>query len=247
MKPSKVIAWLLILAQLAGCASPAPPAFQVAPGFAAQHAGTHRIGVLVDARVRYTSLSDPGNASDAAKSAELSAQGRTNVQDALNRELAGQGYTVVMLPMDDDARALVAEFDAARGHNLSRPFPATNGAIGAVAPLPAAAAIAAKNRVDAIVIISGRDSATSVGEKVLAGVAITAVVLLVGAIFVASGSPPPALGPGPHAPPYDADFVMLDSSGKILAYERSNMAVLDRNSVDRANAHFSGVLHTLSR
>lgn len=241
MKPNRWIARLLIAALLAGCANNAPPSFQATPDFAAQHAAIHKIGVIVDSRVSYTSGIHP-TPSDVAKSADLSAQGMQNIQAALNRDLAAQGYTVVMLPMDEDAREVVNTFYSARGRNINLPFPAADGNVAAVAPFPGAAALAQKAGVDAILIINGQDSAISTGAYVMAAVVVTAIVVLaVVLVAAAPGSIRPEDMQRPP-PPYDSDFALFDRNGKILVYERSNMAVLNQKSVDKANGDFSAHL-----
>ncbi|HKB58544.1 MAG TPA: hypothetical protein VKC56_00720 [Gallionellaceae bacterium] len=235
MKPNRMIAWLLMPVLLAGCATPKRTAFQAAPGYNGETPAAKRIGVIVDAHVTYTKALLPPTPADRAEATALQTRGIENVQAGINRALAARGYTVVMLPLDDDARAVLKEYYAVRGDSLVRPFLDAGGKIGRVAALPAAAALAAKAGVDGIVIVNGRDAKATTGAVVVFAV-VMALAVVATAAAISGGSPAPVL-PGPA--PYDADFAFIGRAGKIEFYERANMAVLNRNSVQRANTRFS--------
>lgn len=240
MKPNRTIAWLLMVTLLAGCATEAP-SVQATRGFNGQAPTLKKIGVIVDAPVSYYTGGFKPSAAERAEETAARRQGVANVQAEVNRALREKGYTVVMLPMDDDAHAVLKEFDAARGNNMRKPFPATQGKIATVAALPAAAALAARAGVDGIVIINGKDSKASTRGAIVQVVAMVVLVAALAVMVAGTGDGGP-LPTGPSTLPYDADFAFIDRTGKILFYERSNMAVLNRESVQRANRHFSNDL-----
>ena len=245
MRSKKLLLALMVLqALLPGCSS-APSAYRSVPDFETHAGELKKLGIVIDAHVDYKPQFF-GNDRDDNKSSEMSAQGTKNLTDALVRELAANGYTAVVLPPDDDARALLKQYKIARG-DIDRPFPLTKGEVAGVAPLPGAAALAAKTEVDDIVIVSSANKVLSAhAQNVAKAVAIVAAAVLV-ALLATNHGTNVGSGLGGGHPTYNTDFAVVDKSGTILFYGRNNLNLMDANDVSEANAKFSDDLTAASR
>ncbi len=224
MKSQRPIAWLTLVAFLAGCGTPKT---QAVPDFSSQAGKLRKVGVVVDAQVTYRSFDRDD------KSGEVSAQAVKDIQAAAVRELSARGYVVTVLPPDEDSRALLTHYKETRG-NLNEPFRATSGEIAGAAPLPHAVRLAKKAGVDGVAVVCAADSVSSPGVK-FANVA--AVVAFVALIVVLGGNN--FGGGGFGGPSYNVDFAVLDKKGKLLFYHREAIDLTDVNSVGRASVRFA--------
>ena len=125
-------------------------------------------------------------------------------------------YTVTVLALDDDLRAVLGQYHTVRD-SIARPFHSSDGQIEGLAPIPGAAAIAAKANLDGIVIVSGEDGLVN-------GTAFTAG--LIGSTFTNGALT------GPQEPVGYADFAILDKSGRITFYAGRNGTQVNLTNAD---------------
>lgn len=233
MRPNVIVARLMLVVLLAGCTS---PAYQAAPELKG-HGGIRKIGIIIDARVDYMSSIFGREDRDARKGAELTAAAAKNMEGDLVRRFAAEGYSAVVLPLDEDARALVARYEASRSGPTGQAGTALSSGPGrgaaSLAPLPELAAYAEKAGVDGIVIVRASNGADSTKAKIEIGM----VVVILVASMAALGAIPGAIGPS-----YNADFAVLGRDGQMLFRERNYIDLGDTQDVSKAVARFVGDL-----
>ncbi len=225
MTLQRPIAWLTLVAFLAGCGTPKT---QAVPDFSSHAGKLRKIGVVVDAQVKYRSFGRDD------KSGEVSAEAVKDLQAAAVRELSARGYVVTVLPLDEDARALLTHYKETRG-DPNRPFRETSGEIAGAAPLPDAGRLAKKAGVDGIAIVCATDSVSSPGVTFATTVAVVALVVLIVAL---GGNGDGGLLGGGSGPSYNTDFAVLDKRGKLLFYHREAIDLTDVSSVGKASVRF---------
>lgn len=203
MRSKTQLTMLLLTALLAGCAT---SQYQASSEFSGHAGELKKIGIVTDIRIYAAG----------GLAAEKSAQSAKDFEAASLQNLADKGYAVTVLPLDDDLRTVLTQYQAVR-NNIAKPFSASGGKVAGLAPIPGAAALAAKTNVDGIVILNGMDS-------VVNSTAFTAG--LVGSILMG------AAGAGPQEPIGYADIAILDKTGKITFYDGRNGTQVNLTNAD---------------
>lgn len=189
---SRWIAGLVIVTAILGAGCAAEKSSLTSTDFPDRVGGVRKVGIVV-AEAQIINLTASGGTSFNPKASERCG---TCAAAATQQLLSGRGYQVVVIPLDDDTRPLLAAYTSVRG-SIFMPFPSNQGRIEGLAPLAGIPAACAKIGVDALVFLGARDHVSTKGRTVL---------MLLG-------------GGGGHGIAY-ADLAAVDSSGKIIFYDR---------------------------
>ena len=209
MKRSIVLSFVLLMAGLAaGCAS--GKSSLKSQDIADRVESIKRVGVIV-AEARIYNLGAGGSKEfnpDASERCEKCAE------SAALKSLVDRGYVAVLIPLDDDVRALLSDYAKARG-DISTPFQSNQGKIEGVPLLACAPQTCAKNDVDGVVFVGAVDHVSTGGRKALLGAM---------AVFGITGGQGIAY----------ADLSVVDRTGKLLYYDQksgTNYSLTDDSNV----------------
>lgn len=233
MKWKTACGGVLIAAMLAGCNSTkfqGPSYYGSTTSSPDASARISKIGVLYDTEVQYRSSIFRHPDGDKTVAANTTQQAKTNIEAGMQQQLGKNGYTLVNLPQDDDARELLKQLSQARG-NFFQPFESLRGDATKSPALGLAAGLVKKNNVDALAIVTARQSKLSTGatiESDIIRVPVFAVdiilspILIPVAYFTASYE---------YCPECPLEFTLFDRGGKIIFYDRKGTNISPKDKV----------------
>lgn len=204
--PSLVAAVILAT----GCA--APKSSLTSADYQDRAGRIRKVGVVVaEGRIM-----DLGAGGGVALNPEATKRCTANTAAAAKQSIEGRGYEVVLLPLDDDTRALLSDYMKVRGE-ITMPFPSNQGKIEGLPPLAAVPAATTRSGADAIVFVGALDHVSTGGRKAMMG-----ALLLLG-------------WSGGHGNAF-ADLAVVDGSGRIIFYDRkfgSNYTLTEDDDVQK--------------
>lgn len=225
MKASMVFFFLILASLMTGCLS--SRSYQPFMDYRSQAPKLKRIGVVI-AQAEILNL---GAGNDTWPDFEKSAQSKIFFESAVVNEFNRKGYAAVLLPIDDDLRALIKQYDN------TRPNFQQDRDIYTTPNLQSTVPVLTRADVDAIAIIWALDHISTAGRKALN---VTSNIIL----FI--------LGTGGvvlNGETY-CELALLDKSGKLIFFKLKkgkNYNLTEEDSVSRICSELVSDLETIQQ